>query len=81
MFGPGCAYEARGAGARRTISLSAIVHAVARITAEGGLGEDGRGRTAAGWFGLFTYCFYSVRRVSPLLCRVSVSLPRLRTVC
>ena len=33
MFGPGRAYAARGAGGRRTISSSASVHAVARITA------------------------------------------------
>eukprot|EP00966_Prymnesium_polylepis_P011327 260996-Prymnesium_polylepis.1 len=33
MFGPGRAYEARGTGACRTISSSASVHAVARITA------------------------------------------------
>jgi hypothetical protein len=34
MFGPGRAYEARGAGARRIISSSASVHAVAMITAD-----------------------------------------------
>eukprot|EP00966_Prymnesium_polylepis_P049403 1143518-Prymnesium_polylepis.1 len=34
MFGPGRTYAARGVGARRTISSSASVYAVARTTAD-----------------------------------------------